>query len=116
MLSMRVYELPETHYTSTWSLFAQAWFDQSTIRAVLELNQSGHVFVDDPEKPTAALLCHPYEFYVVGEVSTPLRQFIKDNPAEPKVFEGLYGYCAAGSDWENAILSDHAGKLLRIPR
>src|SRR6185503_9637348 len=55
-------------------------------------------------------------YYVAGAVESPLRAFIKDAPAEPGVFQKLYGYAPVGDAWETAILDDYAGTLIRIPR
>jgi hypothetical protein len=116
MLAFHVYELPVERFHVAQSLLATSWFDEAYIQMVLEGIQPGRIFVDDPEHPMAVLLCHPYEFYVVGEVVPALRQFIKDAPTEVDIFHTLYGYCAASKAWEQAILDDRAGELLCIPR
>jgi RimJ/RimL family protein N-acetyltransferase len=117
--ALHVYELPMAKFHLAAPLLHQAWFDEAYIDMVLEgTSQPGRIFVDRLENPSAAMLCHPYEFYVAGDSSpkNPLRQFIKDNPAEPDIFHTLYGYCGVGAAWEKALLEDSGGLLEVIPR
>ncbi len=118
LTTSRVYELPFSLFFVAAPLLRTAWFDEAFIEMVLEGIQPGRIFVDKTEHPSSALLCHPYEFYVAGDSSpnNPLRQFIREAPAEPDIFHTLYGYCAVGSAWERALLDDHQGLLKFIPR
>jgi RimJ/RimL family protein N-acetyltransferase len=113
---LRTYELPPDLFSRVESLFATAWFDEAQIGAGLEGRQPVRVFVDDPQRPGAALLCHPYDYYIAGSVNPALRRFIADAPAEAGVFAQVYGYCPVGADWERALLSDAGGRLVLIPR
>lgn len=113
---MQIYELPPGQFARVEGLFAAAWFDQAVIGAGLEGRQPVRVFVDDPDRPSAAMLCHPYDYYLAGGVSPALRQFIADAPAEAGVFAQLYGYCPIGADWERALLTDSGERLVVIPR
>jgi RimJ/RimL family protein N-acetyltransferase len=116
-LLIHVYELPFELFHLTAPLFEQAWFDEMYMKAVLKGRAPGRIFVDDPNAPTAALMCRTYEYYVAGDASNAaLRQFIKDAPAEPGVFQALYGYAPVGKAWEEAILADYDGQLISIPR
>ncbi len=118
MSVLRVYDLPFSQFQLAAPLLRQAWFDEAYIEMVLEGIQPGRIFVDSLDHPAAALLCHPYEFYVAGDCSpgSPLRRFIKDNPVEPDVFQGLYGYCGVGPAWETVLVEDSGGLLKLIPR
>jgi GNAT superfamily N-acetyltransferase len=113
---MHVYELPAEQYALVLPVFETVWFDHAVIEAVLEGRQAGRIFVDRLPDPSAALLCHPYEFYIAGPVVPALRRFIKDAPAEVDIFHTLYGYAPAGQSWEAALLEDYAGQVERIPR
>jgi RimJ/RimL family protein N-acetyltransferase len=111
-----VYELPVEMFQRTATLFGEAWFDEPYMDSVLKGRQTGRIVVDRPNEPTAAIMFRTYEYYIAGAVDTPLRQFIKDAPAEPGVFQKLYGYAPVGEAWEQAILEDYNGMLIRIPR
>jgi RimJ/RimL family protein N-acetyltransferase len=113
---LTIYELPFDHFHLTAPLFAEAWFDEMYMDAVLKGRHPGRLFVDDVVKPKAALMCRTYEYFVAGAADTALRSFIQDAPAEPGVFQKLYGYAPVGEAWEKAILEDYAGALIRIPR
>jgi len=115
-----VYELPPVLFGVVAPLFAPAWFDRAYVDAVLEERDAGRVFVDDPDAPSAALLCRTFEYYVAGSVQGDgghaLRRFIAEAPAEAEVFAALYGYCPVGDPWREALLADHAGRLATIGR
>jgi RimJ/RimL family protein N-acetyltransferase len=113
---LTVYELPFDRFYVTAPLFAEAWFDEMYMEAVLKGRQPGRIFVDDAHAPSAALMCRTYEYYVAGNTDNALRSFIKDAPSEPGVFQKLYGYAPVGDAWERAILEDYAGALICIPR
>jgi RimJ/RimL family protein N-acetyltransferase len=113
---LTIYELPVDRFYVTAPLFAEAWFDEPYMDAVLKGRHPGRIFVDDPAAPSVALMCRTYEYFVAGTVEPALRAFIKDAPAEPGVFQKLYGYAPVGDAWERAILDDYAGALIRIPR
>lgn len=111
-----VYELPFTLFHRAAPLFAEAWFDEPYMDAVLQGTQAGRIVVDDPEKPSAAIMFRTYEYYIAGAVDTPLRAFIQDAPAEHGEFQKLYGYAPVGEAWEQALLADYDGALIRIYR
>ncbi len=113
---MHIYELPPGRLARVEHLFASAWFDRAMIDASLEGRQPVRVFANDRERPGAALLCHPYDFYLAGSVDPALRQFIADAPAEAGVFAQVYGYCPIGIDWERTLLADSGGRLVVIGR
>src|SRR3712207_4148218 len=78
---MRIYELPPPLFPRAAPLFAEAWMDGAFIGAVFEGKTPGRVFVDDAERPTAALMCRTYEYFVAGNPgATALRAFIRYAP------------------------------------
>lgn len=112
-----VYELPPTRFGLAAPLFEPAWFDEMYMEAVLIGWQPGRIFVDDPDKPTAAVMFRTYEYYIAGDADSPaLRQFLKDAPAEPGVFQDFYGYAPVGKAWEQALLTDYGDDLMVIMR
>lgn len=112
-----VYELPRQHLEVAEPLFAGTWFDRAQIQMVFEGRQEGRVFVDDAGNPAAALLCRSYDYYIAGDPAVQaLRRFIADAPAEPGVFQDLYGYCPVGETWRDALLADQAVPLEVIDR
>lgn len=112
-----IYELPQALAGIAAPVFKEIWFDEAFIDSFFEGRQEGRIFVDDPQNPTAALLCRTFEYYVAGNVDAlALRQFIKDAPAEVGVFQHLYGYAPVGEAWEKALLADYEGQLEVIER
>ena len=104
-----VYELHPDAFERAAPLFEAAWFDRAFIDAVFEGGQAGRLFVDHPERPTAALLARSYEYYVAGDSGpSELRRFIADAPAEAGVFAELYGYVPLTAGWQAALLADTA--------
>ncbi|MBK8031506.1 MAG: GNAT family N-acetyltransferase [Chloroflexi bacterium] len=101
-----VYELPAKRFHQTAPLFAQAWFDEMYMEAVLLGRQPGRIFVNDLKTPTSAVMFRTYEYYLAGDPVQSLRQFLKDAPAEPGVFQNFYGWAPIGKPWEQALLDD----------
>lgn len=111
-----IIELPLSRADVAIPLFTQAWADRAYIEAFFEGRQAGRLFIDDPERPTAALLARPYEYYVAGEPSDEMRRFIADAPEEPGIFQRLYGYVPTSHAWHDAMLADHGDRLAVIDR
>ena len=63
---MRVYELPRSLFARAASMFDEAWADGAFIRSAFEGTVAARIFVDDAARPTAALLCRTFEYYVAG--------------------------------------------------
>ena len=116
-MELLIYELPQAQAGIAAPVFKGIWFDEAYIDSFFEGRQEGRIFVDNPRKPTAALLCRTFEYYIAGNAgSLALRQFIKDAPAEVGVFQDLYGYAPVGEAWKQAVLADHAGQFEVIER
>jgi RimJ/RimL family protein N-acetyltransferase len=112
-----IYELPRALFGRARDLFAETWMDGAFIWGAFEGRLTGRVFVDDPERPTAAMLTQAFEYYVAGDPgATALRRFIADAPAEAEVFDKMYGYVATNVPFARALLDDHAGRLRVIAR
>lgn len=112
-----IYELPRARFDRAQRLFAETWMDGAFIWGVFEGRLAGRVFVDDPGRPTAAMLAQAFEYYVAGDPgATALRRFIADAPAEAEVFDRMYGYVATTVPLAQALLDDHGGRLRVIAR
>ncbi|MGI8644332.1 MAG: GNAT family N-acetyltransferase [Thermomicrobiales bacterium] len=115
--STTVYELPVERFALAAPVFAGATFDAPYMDAVFEGRSDARIFVDDPERPGAALLCRTYEYFVGGDASTrSLHRFIQEAPAEVDVFQQFYGYVPMTPDWQARLLADHGERLVVIPR
>ncbi len=101
-----IYELARDQYGRAAHLYRDAKFDQPCYDSVFEGVQDARLFVNDPDTPTAALMCRSYEYYPAGALDPALRRFIKDAPAEAEVFASFYGYVPLNEAWRAALLSD----------
>lgn len=111
-----IFELMPEHFNLAASLFAPIWYDEAQVGAALSGRQPGRLFVDDPARPTAGLLCRSYGFYPAGDAgSAVMRRFIADAPAEAGIFDTLYGYMV-DDVWRAALLHDHGDDLETIGR
>lgn len=111
-----IYELLPGSFPVVRPLYEVVWFDEAQIGAVLEGKQTGRVFVDDPDRPRAALVCRTYGFYPAGDAANAaLRRFIADAPAEARVFDQLYGYMV-DEPWRDALVRDRGDALTTIGR
>jgi GNAT superfamily N-acetyltransferase len=101
-----VFELPRSQFDLVKPLYAQAQFDQPCYASVFEGKVPARIFVDDADAPKSALMFRSYEYFVAGEASPVLRQFIKDAPEEAEEFAWFYGYVPLTDAWKTALLSD----------
>ncbi|MBA3337698.1 MAG: GNAT family N-acetyltransferase [Chloroflexia bacterium] len=112
-----IYELGAPEFERAKPLFADARYDAAFLGAVFEGRQEGRMFVDDPCRPSAALLCRTYEYFVTGDATNAaLRRFIVEAPAEARVFAELYGYVGLSAAWDAALRGDHGDRLDVIGR
>lgn len=112
-----IYELPRAYFDRAAPLFAETWMDGAFIWGAFEGHLAGRVFVDDPERPTVALLCRAFEYYVADDPgAAELRRFIADAPAEAEVFDKLYGYVATNVPLACALFADHGERLRVVAR
>jgi hypothetical protein len=112
-----IYEISPPLCRESTPLFAGAGFDRALIESVFEGRQDGRLFIDDPDRPRAALLCRTYDWYIAGDhTAEGLRRFIADAPAEAGVFQTLYGLVPVQQAWVDALVGDSGGRLEVIPR
>ena len=112
-----IYEIGIALRGESVPLFAGGGFDRALIESVFEGRQSGRLFVDDPHRPRAVLLCRTYDWYIAGDHSAEgLRRFIADAPAEAEVFQTMYGLVPLQAGWVDALVGDSGGRLEIIPR
>jgi hypothetical protein len=101
-----LFELPRSQFDLVKPLYAEAQFDQPCYASVFEGKVPARIFVDEADAPKSALMFRSYEYFVAGEVSPVLRQFIKDAPEEAEEFAWFYGYVPLNQAWKTALLSD----------
>ena len=112
---MQVYELPQLLFSRAAPLFEEAWADGAYIWSAFAGTMAARLFVDDPDRPTAALLCRTYEYYVAGTpAALGLRRFMRDAPDQ--VYGDFYGYVATNVPLSRAIMADHGDRLIVVAR
>src|SRR3712207_277014 len=109
-----VYELPADRLAIAEPLYRGAWADRAYLQSVFEGISPARVFVDHPERPHAALMCRPYDFYLGGEPTPAMERFLADAPAEVEIFGEFYGYVAFNDRWITALETAYGGRLNRI--
>jgi RimJ/RimL family protein N-acetyltransferase len=129
-MATRIYELPFASYEVARSLFDPAWFDRAHIDAAFAGRQPSRLFVDDPRRPTGAILCRTYEYFLAGQPAPALRQFVAEAPAEARIFDvihdldrarrestiAFYGLVPVGDLWREALIEEFDGALEQIGR
>ncbi len=107
MSSLTVYQLPFSLYSRVAPLYADIRHDLTFREAVYDDIFPANIFVDDADAPTAAVIMHPFEWYVAGAVETPLRHFFADAPAE--AYDGYFAYSVVTDTWVQALMADTPG-------
>ena len=109
-----IYQLPFDRFAVIRPLFANTGYEEPFLDSVFQGIMPGQLFTDDPRRPTAALMCRTYDYFVAGDAASPLRQFIHDAPSEAGVFHDFYGYVPLTEAWRDALVEDHGFTI--IPR
>lgn len=114
MTNTAIYQLPFDQFAVARPLFANAEYEEPFLDSVFDGIMPGQIFTDAPHHPTAVLMCRTYDYFVAGDATSLLRQFIKDAPTEASVFQDFYGYVALNEAWQDALIEDHG--FTKIPR
>src|SRR5688500_6960746 len=104
-----VYELPPDRFDLARPLLSSPPADWAYVDAGLTGVNPARVFVDDPDRPTAALMCRTYEFFVGGALGTGIDDFIRDAPSEPGVWDQFYGFVAVDGAWNAHLFALQPG-------
>lgn len=100
-----VYELDPARSAPGRRLFeaARVRFDRSYWLAAFQGAAPGRLFVDDPIAPKSALLVRTFDYYLAGEVSTAIIEFLRDAPAEAHALDDFYGFVPLTNEWLHAL-------------
>jgi RimJ/RimL family protein N-acetyltransferase len=112
----QVYELTPDAFEPARSLFTGIPYDTAFMDAIFEGRQTGRLFVDNPDRPRGAFLTRTYDYFLAGTPTQSLVHFLLDAPAEPGVFDKLYGYVPTNQGWLNTLRAAKRLKLEEIPR
>jgi GNAT superfamily N-acetyltransferase len=63
----------------------------------------GRLYLDHPMKPTGALLARTYDFFLAGEASPAIIEFLRDAPAGSGLYEWFYGFVPLTESWRQAL-------------
>jgi GNAT superfamily N-acetyltransferase len=102
---MGVYELPPHLFENARPVLGHPPADFAYIDAGLRGINPARIFVDDPDRPTAALMTRTYEYFTGGAIGTALDDFIRDAPAECAVWDQFYGFVAVDAAWNDHLRS-----------
>lgn len=98
-----IYELPFDRFEVARPLLSDPPADWAYIAAGLTGITPARVFVDDPDRPTAALMCRTYEYFVGGAFGTALDELLREAPVEPSVWDEFYGFVAVNPEWNDHL-------------
>jgi RimJ/RimL family protein N-acetyltransferase len=112
----QVYELTFDAYEPARRLFTGISYDTAFMDAVFEGRQQGRLFVDNPDAPRGAFLARTYDYFLAGTPTPSLMTFLTDAPAEPAVFDKIYGYVPTNAAWLNTLRRAQRLKVEEIPR
>jgi GNAT superfamily N-acetyltransferase len=93
-----VYEIP-VGIVPLEALFAEARADRPYIASALSGESPARVLVDDPKRPSTALIARTYEYFLGGATGTALDHFIIDAAPEVGIWQDFYGFVATTSEW-----------------
>jgi GNAT superfamily N-acetyltransferase len=100
-----IFELPFDRFETARPILSNPPADWGYIDAGLTGVNPARIFVDDPERPTTALMCRTYEYFVGGALGTSVADFIRDAPAEAEVWANFYGFVAVNPKWNDHLVT-----------
>ena len=115
-----LYELKKTTYPKISPLFQDAQYSQLFVKAMLEGNHVGNIFVDNPERPAAALLAPLCGFYFLAgradnaAFNQTMRERILSEFVSPEGDLLLFPTSAVWQSALEALFRDY--KLLHVAR
>ena len=100
-----VYQIEASRSPVARALFDAAGvsFDQPYWEAAFDGRVASRLFVDDPERPTSALLTRTYDFFLAGSASSALIDLLVDAPPEARLFDWFYGLVPLTPAWRDAL-------------
>ena len=108
-LMTTIYELPPHLFERARPVLRHPPADLAYIDAGLRGINPARVFVDDPDRPAAAMMARTYEYFAGGALDTPLSEFIRDAPSETGIWDYFYGFVAVDPEWTGHLLALHPG-------
>ena len=102
-----IYELPSSQFELARSVLGSPPADFAYIDAGLTGMSPARIFVDDQQRPAAALMTRSYEYFIGGERSASLAEFIRDAPIEVGVWADFYGFVAVDPAWNDHLRQLH---------
>lgn len=109
---LTVYLLPPALVRRVEPLFAAQTYDQPFRESVFDGTLTAPVVADHPTEPTAAVVGHPFYYFLAGPVTPALRAFLVDAPEESGVFTHYYAYAAESREWPDALAAERDFMIL----
>jgi GNAT superfamily N-acetyltransferase len=101
-----VYEISPVRNRPGRALFeaANVIYDRVFWKSAFDGTSPGRLFVDHPTSPTSAVLARTYDYFLAGQASPALIQFLKDAPPDAHPLDRFYGYVPLTREWLQAML------------
>jgi RimJ/RimL family protein N-acetyltransferase len=98
------------HADATKSLAARALFDAAGVsfdrpywEAAFDGRVPSRLYLDHPTEPTSAILARTYDFFLAGDASEALGDFLVDAPDGSDLYRWFYGFVPLTESWRENL-------------
>lgn len=100
-----VYQVDATQSLAARALFdaAGVTFDRPYWEAAFDGRAPSRLYLDHPTEPTSALLARTYDFFLAGDATESLGDFLVDAPDSAELYRWFYGFVPLTASWRDAL-------------
>jgi RimJ/RimL family protein N-acetyltransferase len=119
-----IYQVDTAASSAGRDLFAASGvsFDRPYWEAAFDGRVPSRLYLDHPHAPTGAILTRTYDFFLAGDATTALGDFLVDAPAAANLYQWFYGFVPMTSSWRDELpqrfpqLVHEDRRAFRLPR
>jgi RimJ/RimL family protein N-acetyltransferase len=96
-----IYQVEAVDSPAARALFAASAtsFDRPYWEAAFDGRVRSRLYLDHPTEPTSALLARTYDFFLAGDASTAIGDFLVDAPEAANLYRWFYGFVPLTNAW-----------------
>ncbi|MGH2550473.1 MAG: GNAT family N-acetyltransferase [Thermomicrobiales bacterium] len=100
-----IYEVEAANSPAGRALFAASGvsFDRPYWEAAFDGRVASRLYLDHPTEPSSGVLARTYDFFLAGETSTGLEDFLVDAPDAANLYQWFYGFVPLTAAWRDEL-------------
>lgn len=100
-----IYQVDTTASAAGRALFTASGvsFDRPYWEAAFDGRIPSRLYLDHPTAPVGAILARTYDFFLAGDASSALGDFLVDAPAAANLYQWFYGFVPLTAPWRDEL-------------